>query len=347
MSAHSPLSSTATALHDAALSPVRALLLLSAVSFTGFTSLSAQTSPSAAAYAAPAETSLVAETLPGLAFGPLTERFVPASYRSSSDSLASSPGAADLFTGSPISSSSPAPRSGVGAIRGGGAIPSAQLKPFSTFAVEASVGINGVGVDVATPLARHFNLRVGGGFFSYSDSFVEQGANVDAKLQLHSGHALLDWFPFRSGFRVSPLLVFANNNNARGTVIVPAGSTITLNGSNYISSTTDPLHGSGSIDFRKVAPGLTAGFGNLISRSGKHLSFPVEIGFYYVGQPTLKVAFTGSACDPTVPASIGCESVDQDSDFQKSLAAFKARNNNNLSYASFFPVFSTGVGYRF
>ena len=346
MSVHSSFSSTATAPHAAAFSCVRTLLLLSAVSFTGFTALSAQTT-SSTVYSSSTQTFLDAETLPGLAFGPLSERFLPAPYRSSSDSLAGPSDAADLFTGSAIPSSSAAPRSGIGATRSGGALPSAQLKPFSTFAVEASVGINGVGVDVATPLARHFNLRVGGGFFSYSDTWVEQGANVDAKLQLHSGHALLDWFPFRTGFRVSPLLVFANNNNARGTVLVPAGSTITLNGSNYISSTTDPLHGSGSIDFRKVAPGLTAGFGNLIPRSGKHFSFPVEIGFYYVGQPTLKVAFTGSACDPTVPASIGCESVDQDSDFQQSLAAFKARNNNNLSYASFFPVFSTGIGYRF
>jgi len=29
------------------------------------------------------------------------------------------------------------------------------------------------------------------------------------------------------------------------------------------------------------------------------------------------------------------------------LAAFTERNNRNLSYASFFPVFSVGLGYSF
>jgi hypothetical protein len=39
--------------------------------------------------------------------------------------------------------------------------------------------------------------------------------------------------------------------------------------------------------------------------------------------------------------------VQQDEGFQRDLAAFIRRNNNNLSYASFFPVASFGVGYSF
>jgi hypothetical protein len=120
-----------------------------------------------------------------------------------------------------------------------------------------------------------------------------------------------------------------------------------LNGQDYISSFTDPLHGGGSVDFRKASPGFTLGMGNVIPRTGNHLSIPIEAGFYYVGQPGLKVNFTGSACDPTQPPAIGCESVNQDPGFQQNLAAFIARNNHNLSYASFFPVFSVGFGYAF
>lgn len=221
------------------------------------------------------------------------------------------------------------------------------MRPFSAIGVDAHVGINGIGFDVATPVARHFNVRAGGDFFSYDTTFTEEGANVDAMLQLRSAHLNLDWFPFHNGLHVSPMVVLANNNHGRATVIVPAGSTINLDGQDYISSLTDPLHGSGSVDFRKTSPGLTVGWGNIVPRSGKHFSFPVELGFYYVGQPSLKVAFTGSACDSSVPASLGCESVDNDADFQRDLAAFRSRNEHNLSYASFFPVFSFGVGYRF
>ena len=227
------------------------------------------------------------------------------------------------------------------------ASPPQQISPFSRVGIDGHVGVNGIGFDVATPLASRFNLRAGADFFTYTDNFTDQGANVSATLKLRSGHASLDWFPFGNWFRISPMVNFANNNGARATALIPGGSTVTLAGTNYVSSPTDPLHGNGSVDFRKVSPGLTVGYGNLIPRSRKHFSFPVELGFYYVGQPTLKVAFTGSACDPTVPLSIGCGSVNNDQSFQQSLAAFIARNNNNLKYASFFPVITAGVGYSF
>jgi hypothetical protein len=221
------------------------------------------------------------------------------------------------------------------------------FRPFSSVGIDARAGLGGIGFDVATPLSRKFNIRAGSDFFGYSTAFKDQGANVAVDLRMRSGHASLDWFPFGGRFRLSPLVVFANNNRAQATASIPPGSTITLNGQDYISSFTDPLHGSGSVDLRKTSPGFTLGFGNAIPRTRSHLSFPVEVGFYYVGQPGLKVSFSGSACDPTQPAAIGCEPVDQDPGFQQDLAAFIARNNHNLSYASFFPIFSAGFGYAF
>ena len=220
-------------------------------------------------------------------------------------------------------------------------------RPFSALGFAARVGFAGTGFDVATPLATRFNLRAGTDSFSYATSFQEEGANVGVNLHLRSSHAALDWFPFGGRFRLSPQLVVGNNNRILATAIIPSGSTVTLNGQDYISSYSDPLRGSGRIDFRKVSPGLSLGFGDIIPRTRSHFSVPVELGFYYAGQPSLKVAFTGSACDPNYPPSVGCESVDQDPSFQQNLAAFKVRNNHNLSYASFFPIFSLGFGYRF
>jgi hypothetical protein len=219
-------------------------------------------------------------------------------------------------------------------------------RPFSGLGMATRVGFAGTGFDVATPLATRFNLRAGTDFFSYATSFQEQGANVGINLRLRSGHASLDWFPFGGHFRLSPQLVFGNNNRIVATAIIPPGSTFTLNGQDYVSSSSDPLRGSGHIDFRKVSPGFSLGFGNVIPRDRRHFSIPVEMGFYYAGQPSLQVAFIGSACDPNFPAPAGCQSVDHDPGFQQNLTAFKARNNNNLSYASFFPIFSVGLGYR-
>jgi hypothetical protein len=182
-------------------------------------------------------------------------------------------------------------------------------RPFSALGISTRVGLAGTGFDVATPLATRFNVRAGGDFFNDSTTFQEQGANIGVNLHLGSGHAALDWFPFGGHFRISPQLVFGNNNRILATAVIPSGSTVTLNGQDYISSYTDPLHGSGRIDFHKISPGLSFGFGNLIPRTGSHFSIPVELGFYYAGQPSMQVAFTGSACDPNYPASVGCESV--------------------------------------
>lgn len=213
--------------------------------------------------------------------------------------------------------------------------------------VAVHAGLNGIGADVALAVASHFNVRVGGQFFSYSTSFQEEGADVNASLRLGGGNASLDWFPFHNGFHVSPMVIFLNQTDVRATVIVPPGQTISLDNGDYRSSQADPLHGSASVGVWKTSPGLTIGYGNIIPRSGNHFSFPVELGFYYVGQPTLKVAFSGSACDPSEPEPLGCQPVQQDAGFQRDLAAFIRRNNNNLSYASFFPVASFGVGYSF
>jgi hypothetical protein len=55
----------------------------------------------------------------------------------------------------------------------------------------------------------------------------------------------------------------------------------------------------------------------------------------------------GSACDPSQPAAIGCQSVNQDAKFQENLAQFIVRNDHNPSYATFLFMFSYGFGYSF
>ena len=226
-------------------------------------------------------------------------------------------------------------------------ISASPFRPFSRLGIAWRVGFAGAGFDLATPLARRFNLRAGSDFFGYSTTFQEQGANVAINVHMQTAHGSLDWFPFNDRFRLSPRIVFANNNRIHAIALIPSGSNITLNGQNYISSLTDPLHGAGLVQFRKVSPSLTFGFGNLIPRKGSRFSAPIEAGFYYTGQPGLKVSFSGSACDPTQTPALGCQSVTQDASFQQNLDAFITRNNHNLSYASFFPIFSIGFGYAF
>jgi hypothetical protein len=211
------------------------------------------------------------------------------------------------------------------------------------------VGINGIGLEVAEPVAQHFNVRAGGGYFHFDETFTSDGAQIEAGLKLGGGHVSLDYFPWsHHGFHISPQLYFGVQTSADVTVTVPSGQTISLSGGDYASSATDPLHGSATVKVRNVAPGLTFGYGNLAPRRlGSRWTFPVEVGFYYIGQPDLVLNFSGTACDRSQPPAIGCQKVDRDVDFQRDLKRFTARQNNNLSYISFFPVFSVGAGYRF
>ncbi len=224
--------------------------------------------------------------------------------------------------------------------------PPQTFRPFSQIGLATEVGLGGLTFDLGTPLTRKFDLRAGVNVLSYVTSVQEQGADIGLNIQMLSSHAALDWFPFGGSFHLSPLVVFANNNRILATATVPSGSVISMNGRDYISSPTDPLHGSGRIDFRKIAPGFSIGFGSIIPRGKSGISIPVELGFYYAGQPSLRVGFTGSACDASVPSPLGCQSVDMNPAFQQSLAAFTARNNRNLGYARFFPIFSVGFAYR-
>lgn len=221
----------------------------------------------------------------------------------------------------------------------------ADRAPFNAYGIDSHVGLNGFGFDFASELGPRLSLRTGLDFFGYSRQFSTSGIPVDANVHLQSGHIALDWYPRGGRFHVGPRMVFMNNNKFSGSSTIPAGTTLTLDGQDFTGSPSNPLHGSGTISFAPVAPGMTIGLGNLVSKKNGHWKVPFEAGFYYVGQPRLEVNFTGQACSPDDPTA--CEDVTQDQDFQTSLAKFIARQNHNLSYAKFFPILSVGVGYAF
>src|ERR1700683_855544 len=217
---------------------------------------------------------------------------------------------------------------------------------FSSVAVGANAGALGIGAESATPLARHFNWRVGGHYFNFNDSLSTDGVNYAANLQLHSAQTSVDWFPWARSFHVSPGALLFNSNRITANTMIPAGSSFTLNGTSYISSATDPVHGAGSVRFAKSAPMLTVGWGNLLSRSGRRFSFPFEAGFAYVGDPKTSLGFTGSVCYDYQGTPV-CGTVASQPMVQANILAEQGKLARDASYARFFPVLSTGIGFRF
>lgn len=229
----------------------------------------------------------------------------------------------------------------------GGHAASAPLEhttPFSGLALGVNVGLLGVGVDAATPLSKNFNLSGGASFFSYSDNLTSDGIQYDANLRFRSVEASLDWFPMAGGFHISPGVLLYNGNQITGNAAVPGGQTFTLNHVQYMSSTTDPVTGNGSLTFNKAAPDLTVGFGNMIPRSGRHLSVPIELGFAYVGDPKVALNLAGTVCDPS---GANCQTIASSPAVQANVTAQQAKLENDVSPAKVYPIFRLGLAYSF
>ncbi|HEX4037197.1 MAG TPA: hypothetical protein VHX37_03990 [Acidobacteriaceae bacterium] len=215
---------------------------------------------------------------------------------------------------------------------------------LSGLGIGVQVGLLGAGVQVATPLTSHLNLRAGSNFLNYNNDGSTSGVNYTANLRFRSVETEVDWFPGGRSFHISPGALVYNGNEVTGNARIPAGGSFSINGTNYISDPSDPVSGSGSVHFPKAAPKLTVGWGSLMPRGEHRVSVPFDIGFAYMGDPKTVLNFSGSVCDSAMQ---GCESIASDPDAQANVAAEQKKLQKDASYARFFPLVSTGFAFRF
>jgi hypothetical protein len=216
------------------------------------------------------------------------------------------------------------------------------MRPFSTFALGAKVGTLGAGVEIATPLARSFNLRAIGNYASLRPAFTIDGINYSTRVAFQSGQLGIDWFPFHGGFHISPGALYFHNYLA-GTVDIDPGKPFNLDHVNYINSVDDPVSGIVSITYKQhIAPSLMIGFSNIIPRSGKHFSAPLEFGAAYTQAPYMDVKIAGTAC-----TSQGCFDAATDLATQANLKGEVKILNETVSKLPFYPIVSLGFAIRF
>jgi hypothetical protein len=217
------------------------------------------------------------------------------------------------------------------------------IRPFSAVAIGVKAGFAGAGLEIATPLAKRFNLRASGSAFQYEGDFDASGLQIHGNINFRSVTANLDWYPFNNGFRISPGVTIYNGNGVSATTSVPGGQSFDLGDGTYSSSVSDPVHGTATMTFgRRTAPNLTVGFGNLIPRSGRHFSVPFEIGVQYIGDPAIVFNLQGTVCN-----SQGCSQIQTDPTAQADLKQEQTDINNTVSLLRFYPIISIGFGYRF
>ncbi len=223
------------------------------------------------------------------------------------------------------------------------------LKPFSQFALGGGISLMGINLQAATNVNRYLNLRCAGNVFNYSvNNISTNGLVLNGSLNMATVGASLDYYPFpKHGLRVSPGVLFYNQNQVGVSVLATGGTSFKLNGDEYYSSSSSPVEGNASVGFNALNPAFTisTGWGNMIPRRRGRLSFPFEIGAAIVGSPSVNAALTqGQVCDAS---GENCVNVATDTTLTSDLQAQVAKYKNDLNPLKVYPIFSFGVAYSF
>ncbi len=224
----------------------------------------------------------------------------------------------------------------------------AGAQTVSTSNTHAGVAVKlttlGAAIEVAVPVHDRVNVRAGFNGFSLSRDFDDEGITLAAQVKLRSFSTYLDWFPFGGGFHLSPGVMLYNGNEVNAIASVPAGRRFELGDQNLISNPANPVTGNAQIGFKKVAPTLLIGWGNLIPRGERRWSIPFEIGLVYSRAPTATLTLGGSACNQN---GTNCRSISGDPGLQADLAEQVRDLNSALSPLKVLPVISLGFSYKF
>jgi hypothetical protein len=226
----------------------------------------------------------------------------------------------------------------------------------SRFSIGGGISPLGIGAEISTNLNSHLNARLSGSMFDTDVSFSSNGFNADGKLRFASIRLSGDVFPFHNGFRISPGLMFYNQNRVTAADTVAPGSSFTLNNDTFYSAHANsagatPVNGTALLNLHSTRPAftITGGWGNTVPRRG-HWSFPVEVGVALIGSPKVDVNLQGWAChdqaekqctniaDPNNPIAI---------QVQNDLKTEVNKWTQDLDALMTYQIVSVGVSYSF
>lgn len=202
----------------------------------------------------------------------------------------------------------------------------------------------GGGVELAAAVSHRTNVRGGFNMLSYNRGFDKDQVSYDGKLSFKTIEAHYDIFPFAGRFHLGPGVLVYAGDPLTATASVPEGQSFSLGGEDYISAKSNPVRGSGKLDFNRAAPTVTLGWGNLVSRREKRFSIPVELGVAFQGSPKATLNLTGSVCDIN---GSNCRTIASDPTVQAQVVSEQSKVNNSISAFKYYPLISFGFGVKF
>lgn len=193
-------------------------------------------------------------------------------------------------------------------------------------AIGITGGTLGLGPEISYRFNKHAGLRVNGGFYNYSNTDDLDDIEYDADLKLNSFGAMLDWYPFRGGFRLS---AGARINNNKIDLVGTPTTNVEIGDNTYTPAQVGTL--SGTVNTKNLAPTFSLGYGGKLA---KGFSFGFELGVMMQGSPKIdNLTATGSLAS--------------NSAFQQQLALEEQRAEDDAHDFKMWPIIQLGLLYRF
>lgn len=230
---------------------------------------------------------------------------------------------------------------------------------FSRIGIGADISPLGFGLKSAIVLNRYLDARLMGNFFLYdSGRFEIEGFNVNVNVHMASAAASLDWYPKNSIWRLSPGVMFFNDNRISGVLNIVPGSSFSLNKVTFYSASANPATGAVPLSGNSVlglhanrpAATIAGGFGKFIPRSNRHWSFPSEFGVVFTGAPSIDVSFAGSTCldaEQTQCGNLSSPANPVTVEFNNALQTTLTKWRKSLNKVQVYPLLSYSVVYSF
>ena len=139
----------------------------------------------------------------------------------------------------------------------------------------------GAGVEFDKAINEYLGIRLGLNYFQYDSTVSVDDIEYDSSVNLQSGGAIVDWYPFAGAFRLTGGIMLNGND---GDVSATPDKPVYVGDTVYTPQQVGTL--SGSFSFDTLAP--YAGIGWTSNRDkGEGLSFAFDIGVLFQGAPSI------------------------------------------------------------
>jgi hypothetical protein len=220
-----------------------------------------------------------------------------------------------------------------------------RIQRFTRASFFLSASSLGIGGQISTNVSPHLDVRLFGNRASITTHHWSQ---EDFSIAVNAGFANVgamgDAYPFHKPFRLSAGYLVYNGDRVRADLHAKQDAIFTINDIDWSSNNADPVHGTGRLSLGGNGFLLTAGYGRMVSRTEKHVSFPFEAGVAFIDRPTVTLSLEGQICSSQ---GTNCQPAASYPGFADALMKQLATWNGNASPFHIYPIVQGGVAYTF